>query len=83
MAALILLNVRDVSQATVLPFLLLYLEVQEDKGSLGSDTKACTLLASCVTKMTVLSGMNMKYDVMAAALLSHCATAVAQLQDCV
>lgn len=82
-AALILLHLRDISQATVLPFLMLFVSVEEDERSLWSDTKTCTLLASCVTGMTVLSDMNMKYDVIAAALPSHCATVVVQLQDCV
>lgn len=82
-AALILLHLKDISQATVLPFLLLFMSVEEDERSLWSDTKACTLLATCVTGTTVLSDMNMKYDVIAAALPSHCGTVVVQLQDCV
>lgn len=81
--ALILLHLKDISQATVLPFLMLFMSVEEDERSLWPDTKACTLLATCVTGTTVLSDMNMKYDVIAAALPSHCATVVVQLQDCV
>lgn len=44
------------------------MKVQEHKHSIWSDTKTCTLLASRATRMTVLSDMNRKFDVIAAAL---------------
>lgn len=62
---------------------MLFMSVEEDECSLWSDTKTCTLLASCVTGMIMLSDMNLKYDVIAAALPRHCATVAVQLQDCV
>lgn len=48
----------------------------------GSYKSAGTRSLSRVPRITALSDMNMKYDVTAAALLSHSATLVLQLQDC-
>lgn len=82
-SALILLNIGDIFSPAVLPLLLLHIKAPEHQRSLWSDSKVSALLASCVTSFTVSPDMNMKYNVIAAALLRRCATQDLQLQHLV